>query len=137
MCRYRFGLVFGLLATLAIWGCGQDNSGANAGKSTRLQEEVQSLAKLRDQLRQDLKTAQADRERLQAEVALLQPVVKERDDLKQNLAARTNERDTVASQLDQVKKGVKALIEQIDTTPNANASSAGATVSLAKPTMTR
>src|SRR5262245_57138227 len=70
MSRSRFSLILAVLAALTVWGCSQSGSSTTsaAAKATRLQEEVQNMTTQRDQLRQDLKSAQAERDRLQDEV---------------------------------------------------------------------
>jgi len=116
MSRSRFTLVFALLAAMTVWGCAQNGamSPAAAAKATRLQEEVHSLTTQRDQLRQDLRSALVEKDRLTAEVEKLRLVVKERDELRDELNTRTAERDMSITQLESIKKGVKALMEQVE-----------------------
>jgi outer membrane murein-binding lipoprotein Lpp len=107
MNRARFGLVFAILGTLTLWGCAQNPAESNA--KVRLQEEVTALTAARDQLRNELKATQATRDGLQEEVAKLRRLAKERDEL---LATRTTERDQNAANLETLKKGLKALMDQ-------------------------
>jgi len=114
MHRSRVGLVFALLATLGIWGCAQ-NPGAESERSartTRLQEEIRGLSAQRDQLKKELKSAGEEVQRLKEE---LDQVVKSRDELRDQLAARTSERDAGYAQLDQLRRGIRALMEQAET----------------------
>lgn len=115
MSRSRFSLVMGLLAVMTIWGCAQNGmSPSAAAKVARLQEEVQGLTSQRDQLRQDLRAVQAEKDRLLAEVDRLRLVVKERDQLKLELEAVTAERDANLAHLEAIRRGVKALMEQVE-----------------------
>jgi len=108
MNRARLSVVCALLGTLGLWGCAQNSTRASA-KSSRLQEEVAGLTALRDQLRQELKAVQSERDTLQQETAKLGLLVQERDE---QLVARTSERDQNATNLDTLKKGLKSLMDQ-------------------------
>jgi septal ring factor EnvC (AmiA/AmiB activator) len=109
MNRARFGVVFAILGTLTLWGCATQPSGEAANKTTRLQEELSAITTVRDKLRQDLKTAQKERDGLGEELAKLKNLMKERDE---QLATRTTERDQTQANLEQLRKGIKALMEQ-------------------------
>jgi outer membrane murein-binding lipoprotein Lpp len=132
MNRARIGVVFAFLGVFAIWGCAQNSSTPTAAaKNNRLQDEVKALTAARDQLRQDLKAALTEKEQLLDEVAKLKLVVKERDDLQAQLAARTNERDLSQAQIDQIKRAMKALMEQVE--GMGPASAAPVTTAASKP----
>jgi DNA repair exonuclease SbcCD ATPase subunit len=105
-----------IVGALAIWGCSQNPPHPPASvKTARLQEEIRNLTGAREQLRQDLRTAHADLDRLQEEIKKLREAAKERDDLRNTLAVRTAERDGNLAQLDQLRKGIKALMDQSET----------------------
>ena len=109
MNRARLGIVFALLGPLMIWGCAENSSDAPAAGTARLQEEIKDLTAQRDKLRLDLKTVRTERDGLKEDVARLRQEVKERDEL---IAQRTHERDQLAGNLDTLKKGIKALMDQ-------------------------
>lgn len=120
MTSTRIGCIIALLATLTIWGCAQNDakeataSAERAAKLTRLQEEVRNLTSQMDSLRKDLNATRRDKENLETEVARLRLVVKERDELREQLTARTTERDTNVAQLEQLRQGLRGLMEQAD-----------------------
>jgi chromosome segregation ATPase len=118
MIRSRIGWVLSLAFILTLWGCAQNDSAPTA-RANRLQEELQNLASKSDQLRLDLRKAQEEKSRLVAQLeqgrqAQLE-LAKERDDLRQNLNTRTAERDHVQNQIEQLRKGIHAIMEQLDT----------------------
>ncbi len=116
----RIGCVIALLATLTIWGCAQNNAqeasaaAERAAKLARLQEEVRNLTSQVDTLRKDLNVALRDKDDLESEVAKLRLVVKERDELREQLTVRTGERDASVTQLEQLRQGLRALMDQAD-----------------------
>src|SRR5262249_6852920 len=133
MFRSRIGWVLSLAFILTLWGCSQSDT-ALSSRTHRLQEEVQGLAATRDQLRQDLRKAQEEKTRLSEQLDQARQVhldlTKERDDLRQTLAARIAERDHTQAQLDQLRKGIHAIMDQLDAmaTPAENgAATANAT----------
>ncbi len=107
MTRARVGLVLAVLSTVAIWGCAQNPSESKA----QLQEEIGNLTGARDRLQSELKTAKGEVARLQTEVQALR---RERDDVQTQLAARTAERDAQSSALDQLRKGLRSLMDQAE-----------------------
>jgi chromosome segregation ATPase len=119
--RTRLGIVFALLGTLMIWGCAQSSSDA-PGVTARLQEELKDLTAQREKLRSELRTTRTERDLLQEQVVKLRQQLKERDEL---IAQRTQERDQLAGNLDTLKKGIKALMDQAASmTTNETATSA-------------
>ena len=109
MIRARFTVVFAILGTLGLWGCTQQSGDGPANRATRLQDEIKGLTTIRDQLRQELRAAQKERDALGEEVAKLKRHIKDRDE---QLAARTTERDNTQANLDSLRKGIKSLMEQ-------------------------
>ncbi len=122
MTRARVGLVLAVLSAVAIWGCAQNPSKSKA----QLQEEIHNLTGVRDRLQGELKTAKGEVEQLKAEVQALR---RERDEMQNQLAARTAERDAQSNALDQLRKGLRALMDQAEaavpssTTPISTAAS--------------
>ncbi len=120
MTSTRVGCVLALLATLTIWGCAENSakeasaSAERSAKLTRLQDEVRNLTSQMTTLRQDLNVALRDKDNLETEVAQLRVVVKERDELREQLATRTGERDAGVAQLEQLRQGLRSLMEQAD-----------------------
>ncbi len=102
----RAALVCAFLIPITIWGCSRNpNGGAN--DMARLQEEVKKLAGDRDQLRKE-------KEATAHELDRLRKVVVERDELKKQLAACAAERDSTATHLDELKKGLKDLMDRAE-----------------------
>jgi uncharacterized coiled-coil DUF342 family protein len=121
MTRANKALVITVLTSLGLWGCSQEqNHGAtNAriraleSKNAKLEEDFRAVVALRDQIRKKLGAAEQQIEQLQT-------VVRERDDLRQQIAARTNERDTVQNQFDQLRKGIRNLLGQAESVSLTN-----------------
>jgi hypothetical protein len=126
MSRAERALIVLVLASLGVWGCAQGptNGAASAervraleNKIAKLEDDFRAAVAVRDQLRKKLSTADEDRTNLGRQVDQLQVVAKERDDLRRLLSVRTAERDTVQTQFDHFRKGIKTLLGQIETTP--------------------
>ena len=119
----KFVLLLLVVGSLGIWGCAQGaGSSANAEriraletKIARLEEDFKASIAVREQLRKKLTSLEEERTQLSQQVDQLQAVVKDRDNLKQQLALRTSERDAVQSQFNNLCKGIKALIGQVET----------------------
>jgi septal ring factor EnvC (AmiA/AmiB activator) len=123
MSRGRFVLLLLVAGLFGIWGCSQGaGNSANAEriraletKLARLEEDFKGSVTVREQLRKKLSTVEEEKVQLTQQVEHLQGVVKERDDLKQQLALRTGERDAVQNQFNNLCKGIKTLIGQMET----------------------
>lgn len=113
MSRMRIGFVCALLGTLAIWGCAQKPS-SDSGKSGKLQDELRAMTAQRDQFSREVRSLKEEQDRLKEELAKIRLVVKERDELRRELAARTAERDAGVAQVEQIRKGLRSLMEQAD-----------------------
>jgi septal ring factor EnvC (AmiA/AmiB activator) len=113
-------LIVLVVASLGAWGCAQGPANgptsaerirALENKISRLEDDFRTAVVVRDQLKKKVSTL--EEEKVQ-QIDRLQAVVKERDDLKQQLASRTNERDNLQVQFDQFRKGIKTLLGQAE-----------------------
>jgi len=134
MKRVHTGLIVLLVATLGLWGCSQGNSKSAANneriktleaKCAKLEEDYRAVASARDQARRKAAQIEADQEKekeafakekvqLQVELEKQQLIAKERDTIKSDLATRTLERDTYQTHLDELRRGMKSLLSQVD-----------------------
>lgn len=112
-----------LVVLLGLWGCarGPVNHSAQAerirtleSKCSKLDDDYRSVAGVRDQLRKKVDALEAERKRLQKDLADKKVVVKERDSLRQEVLARTSERDNLQLRCDRIKKGLQSLLGQDD-----------------------
>jgi hypothetical protein len=128
-----------LVAILGLWGCARGPVGQSATadrirsletKCTKLEDDYRSVAGARDQARKQVDALKAEQARLQKELADKQAVLKERDDLRQQVSTRTNERDNLQQRCDRMKKGLQNLLGQDDamlpTSPAPTAASSSA-----------
>lgn len=106
------------MTLVAMWGCSQGPNSRTAliervrsleEKNTRIEDELCGVKTVRDQLRVQLNRAEDH-------ITKLQQVVKERDELRVLVTARTTERDQVLSQYEQFRKTVKDLVGHADST---------------------
>ncbi len=120
-----------LIGLLGAWGCAQGpgNTRASAeririleGKISKLEEDFKASLTVREQLRKKLATVEEDRIQLSQQVEQLQSIVRERDVLKHQVTVRTVERDNVQRQYEQLRKGIKSLLGQVEAA-NTNATS--------------
>lgn len=131
MVRGKFLLVAIVLGTLCVWGC---NQGSNPGQAERiraleakvskLEDDYRAAATVRDQARKKVVGLEEERAKLQKDLEEQQEaaklVVKERDELRQIVETRTNERDVLLSRCERLKKGLQNLLGQDDgITPTA------------------
>ena len=116
-------LIVVLVAALGIWGCNQGSAGNNAGwekvksleaDNGRLKDEAKAAEDARNQLRKKLGETEAERARLRKAVEENDAVARERDELKQTVTQRTTERDAATGQLEQLRKGIRGLLIQVD-----------------------
>src|SRR5579885_2588531 len=117
MSRGSKALTVVVVAALGLWGCAQGTNGESAERVRQLEneckvlkEDYRSVAGARDRLRQQVADLEAERAQLQKAAEEKQALSKERDDLAQQVSARTTERDAVQGQLDQVRKGLRSLL---------------------------
>jgi hypothetical protein len=117
------GVIIAVVASFGLWGCARGPGGSAAAerikaleqKVVKLEDDFRAVASARDTLRQRLSAVEDQRALLEKDVAILQVVVKERDDLRKQLSNRTAERDSVQVQFDQFRKGLRELLGQADT----------------------
>jgi peptidoglycan hydrolase CwlO-like protein len=106
---------------LGVWGCSQSrNEAANAklrqleAQHARLEEDYQAVAKANENFRKRLAQVEAQRADLAKQVAELRVVVRERDELRQQVTARTAERDTLHSQMVQFSRELVNLAGRVE-----------------------
>jgi len=117
MTRANKALVVMVIGVLGLWGCAQGPANSSSAslerikalesKCTKLEDDYRSVASARDQLRKRLATADEERARVQQELNVRQGVMKERDDLKVQLAA-------AQGQFEQFRKNIKTLLGQAE-----------------------
>lgn len=104
------------MTLVAMWGCSQGPNSRSAlverirtleEKNTRIEDELCGVKTVRDQLRVQLSRAEDHIQKLQL-------IVKERDELRIQVTARTSERDQILTQYDQFRRSVKDLVGQAD-----------------------
>ncbi len=118
-----------IVATLGLWGCAQGQApGAHAEKMralenrcAKLEDDYRAVAAARDGLRKKVATLEEEQGKVQQELETHQPllkerltVLKERDELQQQLGGRTTERDDARTQLETVRKGLRTILGQAD-----------------------
>jgi SMC interacting uncharacterized protein involved in chromosome segregation len=112
-----------VVAVMGLWGCtqGPTNGAGNVermraleGKCAKMEDDCRALAAARDQLKKKLTAVEDERNQLRQEVEQKQVVIKERDDLRQQLDSRTRERDTFQQQFEQLLKSLRSLVGQAD-----------------------
>jgi chromosome segregation ATPase len=118
MTRANKALVVMVIGVLGIWGCAQGPAGNSSAtlerikalesKCTKLEDDYRAVASARDQLRKRLATAEEERARVQQELNVREGVMKERDELKAQLAASQG-------QFEQFRKSLKTLLGQAET----------------------
>jgi peptidoglycan hydrolase CwlO-like protein len=114
------GIIVVLAAALvAVWGCGQSPPQSAAGSKSletrvaKLEQELKAALDARDAAK--AQAADLDR-KLKAEQARVGGIEKERDELRLSLKTRTTELDTTTAKFNQLHKGLKELVGQMETT---------------------
>jgi TolA-binding protein len=116
----RLQKALGVLAVAAfgVWGCSQGASGPTASadkiksleaKSGRLEEDFRTASAARDQLRKKLTAAEEGQAQLKQEVDRLTAAAKERDELKAQFKAFTNERDVLVEEFNKIQKSLTSV----------------------------
>lgn len=120
-------LVALLFSSLSLWGCSHQKNGANHTKIrelenryVKLEEDYRVVVALSDANRKKVAQLESQRSELAQKVEELEAVVLERDNLKKQLASRTQERDTVHSQLVQFSKDLQAFASRIENVANSS-----------------
>jgi chromosome segregation ATPase len=113
------------LASLGLWGCSQNQDGATDAKlrelearHLKLEEDYQAVVAANESIRKRLATVEGQRADLAKKVESLQIVVRERDELRQQVAARTGERDALHSQMVSFAKELQSLAGRIEAATN-------------------
>jgi len=123
MTRANKALVIMAVAAFGLWGCtqGPTNGAGNVerikaleAKCAKMEDDYRAVAATRDQLRKKLAAVEEERGQLRQELEQQQIVLKERDELRQQLNARTQERDTAQLQYDVLRKGIRSLLGQAE-----------------------
>ena len=115
MMRTSHAVALMFVALMGVWGCARGPSAATLAeriksletKCTRLETDFKAASIARDQLRVQL-TQSED------QVAKLQPIIKERDELKVQLTMKATERDQILSQFDSFRQSIRDLLGQAD-----------------------
>ncbi len=112
-----------LVVACIVWGCAQGPTNgpgsierirALESKNAKLEDDFRAAAAARDLLKKKLATAEDQRGQLGQQLDQLQVVVKERDELRQQVTARTTERDALQTQFEQLRKGIRGLLGQAE-----------------------
>jgi chromosome segregation ATPase len=137
-----------LVGILGVWGCAQGpaNSGAQADKIQKLESKCAELEKdyrvaasARDSENKKATALQEENKNLQKQIAeqkaqlqkdkdAEKAIARERDDLRQQIEARTSERDVLQSRCDRLKKGLQNLLGQDDSASAAPSTATSAPV---------
>ena len=124
MTGFNKGLIIAIVASVGLWGCARGPASGSAAaeriralefKVSKLEEDFRAAAAARDTLRSRLAIAEEERTRLENEVVQLKLVVRERDELRKQVATRTAERDMLQVQYEQFRKGLRELLGQAET----------------------
>ncbi|HBI45324.1 MAG TPA: hypothetical protein DDY78_21100 [Planctomycetales bacterium] len=117
-------------AAVGLWGCSQGPSQsavqaerikALETKCAKLEDDYKAAAAARDQARKKVSTLEEERAQIDEQTTAMQKeieagklVVKERNSLRQQMEARTNERDMLQTRCEKMKKGLQSLLGQDD-----------------------
>ena len=122
MTRANKALAVMIVAAFGLWGCAQGPGNGSAErikaletKCAKLEDDYRAVAAVRDQLRKKVTEVDELSKKMRAELDLLQPLTKENEEIKQQLLARTSERDSVQGQFDQFRKNIRSLLGQAET----------------------
>jgi outer membrane murein-binding lipoprotein Lpp len=115
------------LATLGFWGCAQNRSGANTAAKLRelearhakLEEDYQAVVLGNESIRKRLAAVESQRVELAQQLEKLQTVVHERDELKEQITARTGERDALHAQMIQFGKELQNMVGRVEAATHA------------------
>jgi chromosome segregation ATPase len=109
-------LVVMVVSSLSLWGCTNQKNGATnikirelENRHAKLEEDYRVILAANEANRRKIGQLEAQRTELTQKVEELQVVVKERDELKFQLATRTEERNNVQNQLVQFSKDLQNL----------------------------
>lgn len=119
-----------VISSIGIWSCAQQKCNSLARKNRdmetrylKLEDDYRTVVAARENTRKKLaQMERKDQERTQErsqQSEEMQRLIQERDDLRQKLAARTNERDNVQGQLMQFSKDLQAFASRVDLAVNS------------------
>jgi uncharacterized coiled-coil DUF342 family protein len=129
MSQANKALVVMVVAVMGMWGCAQENKKHGSSdprvkalelKNAKLEEDFRAVVEARDALRNKLAALDQDNARLGKELEQLPIVVKERDELRQQVTVRSNERDSLQNQLEGLRSGLRNLLGQVEKTSGSN-----------------
>jgi hypothetical protein len=127
MTRVQKIVVYVLVLSAGLYGCAKNPSGSGSGSSERnsssearlhrAEEDLKTAAAARDQYRQKLLAAEERQTQLQKQLDQERAAAAtERDALKDEVKLHLTERDTVQSQYDGFRKGLRDLLAQAEGT---------------------
>jgi chromosome segregation ATPase len=113
-------LVVMLFSTLGLWGIAQQKNGAYASRMrdletrhAKLEEEQRSFAQQAEKNQRRIANLEAEKSDLVRSIDGLKNVVRERDELRQQLQTRTQDRDTLRNQLTSRTKERDQLAQEL------------------------
>jgi chromosome segregation ATPase len=122
MSRANQALLVMLVTTLGLWGCAQRSTpGTNSARlrdlesrNAKLEEDYRAAVAARDQARKKVTAVEEKLAHLERRLEELQSALKERDELRQLVTTRTNERDAFQTQLNLFGKELQNLVGRIE-----------------------
>ncbi len=124
MTKLHKGLIFVVVVSAGLWGCSQGEHKTTSSHDKRikaleekccdLEASCQNMQKAHDDTKEMLAKVEKEKEELQKQLELQKLVMKERDDLKTMVTARTSERDTYHVQLQELRKGIRTLLTRVE-----------------------
>ena len=129
MTRSHKTFVYLLVVGAALYGCAKNPAGTGGSERNQSQEaklhraedDFRAAAAARDQYRQKLLAAEEKQTQLQRQLDQERVAASaERDTLKAEIKVRLVERDTVQTQYDGFRKGLKELLAQAESNLNPN-----------------
>lgn len=132
MTRAHKALLVMVAATFGLWGCAQEKSQPSAAaeqrirkleeKSSRLEKDYRGVTAAREEAEKRLAELERERTALLEQIEQGKTVGKERDQLKVLVSTRTSERDTVQTQFEELRKGIRSLLGRVESAlpPPAN-----------------
>jgi len=116
-----------VISSLGIWGCAQQKNSAQTRKIRdlearycKMEEDYRTVVAASESTRKNLARLELQRVELSQQVEDLKTVVQEREELKQKLVARTQERDTFQQQLVQFSKDLRSLAQRAESVASAD-----------------
>ena len=104
----------------SLWSPGYFRADAQPGEQVSLVASAEPWETVLALSTEAVTAAEQERTELGQQVEKLQVVAKERDELRQQLTVRTSERDSVQSQFEQFRSGIKNLLGQAEARSGSN-----------------